>query len=534
MAVSTLDPRTIGIGAEIRVKNPRTGEYLYSIHETSADEIDAIYARAHKAHAVISAMSVEQRVAESRKLKAYIVAHREEIVSRICEETGKPRQEAMLTEIFPTLDLLDYYGKNAVQILRDEHVKTPILLKGKKSVIYYEPMGPVLIISPWNYPFNLSMTPIITALIAGNAVVFKPSEYTPLRGVIEGIVEGSGFLNGTPVLQVVYGARETGSLLNNGQPSKIFFTGSERAGKAIMAQAAQYLTPVELELGGKDPMIVFEDVDIDRTVNGALWGSMTNSGQTCTSVERIYVHEKIYPQFVARLKQGIAGIAHPLSQREGQDEASLGMGCMTTDFQVRKVEEQVQDALLKGATLEAGGKRLDDSQTFPPTLISGVTKEMNIYYDESFGPITTIASFKSEAEAITLANDSPYGLSASVWSDDIERAKRVARAIHTGNVSINNVLATQGNAGLPFGGIKSSGFGRYKGAHGLHAFSNVKSIMIDRNSNKQEVTWYPYSAEKYAMLSQMIGLLYGGGAGNFIKGVLTAVKFEKLCQKARL
>lgn len=534
MAVSTFDPRTVGLGSEIRVHNPRTGAYLYSIHEASAADVADVYDRARKAHEVISAMSVAQRVAESRKLKQYIVEHREEIVARICEETGKPRQEAMLTEIFPTLDLLDYYGKHAEKILRDEAVPTPVLLKGKKSVIYYEPMGPVLIISPWNYPFNLSMTPIITALIAGNAVVFKPSEYTPLRGLLEGIIEGSGFMKGTPVLHVVYGARETGGLLNNGQPAKIFFTGSERAGKAIMAQAAQYLTPVELELGGKDPMIVFDDVDLDRTVNGALWGSMTNSGQTCTSVERIYVHEKIYPQFVERMKKGIANIENPLTQRENHDEASLEMGCMTTDFQVQKVEEQIQDAVLKGATLEAGGKRLDNSHVFPPTLVSHVSKDMHIYYDESFGPVTTIGSFKTEQEAIELANDSPYGLSASVWTSDLTRAQRVARAIHTGNVSINNVLATQGNAGLPFGGIKNSGFGRYKGTHGLHSFSHVKSIMIDKQSNKQEVTWYPYSAEKYTLLSQMISEIYGGGLLSYVKGIMTALKFEKLCQRDRL
>lgn len=533
MALSTLPPHDVALG-DIRVYNPRTGDYLYSITEPDEREIADIYRRAYAAHEVLSQRSVRERVEESKKLKSYILKNKEAIVDRICQETGKPRMEAMLTEIFPTLDLLDYYEKNATKILADESVRTPVLLMGKKSKVYYEPIGPVLIISPWNYPFNLSMTPIITAVIAGNSVVFKPSEYTPLKGLLEGIFSESGFMAGTPVLQVVYGGKETGRLLNNGQPRKIFFTGSERAGKSIMAHAAEYLTPVELELGGKDPMIVFDDVDLERTVNGALWGSMTNTGQTCTSVERIYVQEKLYPEFVKRMKQGMERLAHPLTERGRQGETSLDMGCMTTDFQIHKVELQIHDAVKKGATIEAGGKRLDESHVFPPTLISNVTPDMAIYYDESFGPITTIAPFKSEDEVIKLANDSPYGLSASVWTRDETRAERVTRAIHTGNVSINNVLATQGNSGLPFGGTKMSGFGRYKGPHGLYSFSNVKAVMYDKQGPKQEVNWYPYSAEKYALVSRMIDGLYSGGLWNFIQGVLVGLKLEKLCQKDRL
>ena len=515
----------------IKVINPRTGEVLYTLPEATEDEITAACARARAAAPVLAGMSVRQRLDELSKVQRHILRYREDIVQRIVNETGKPRTEALLTEVFPVLDLIQHYRKTAANVLRDQRVPTPLVLMGKKSRIYYEPLGTVLIISPWNYPFNLSMCPIITAITAGNTVVFKPSEYTPLRGLVEEILDRCGFVK--DAVQVVYGGKETGARLIEQQPDKIFFTGSEAGGKAVMRKAADYLIPVELELGGKDPMIVFNDVNVDRAVNGAIWGALTNSGQTCTSVERIYVQEPLYDAFLSQFKKDVQLLTNPLTQRERHDDRSLDMGCMTTDFQLEKVEDQVRDAVEKGATVECGGRR-SAGHVFPPTIISNVNPSMKIYHEESFGPITTIMPFKTEEEAIRLANDSPFGLSASVWSADLDRADRVARKLVTGNVSINNVLTTQGNSALPFGGVKRSGMGRYKGAHGLYSFSNIKSVMFDRNSGRYEPIWYPYTAKKYALLSRLVEYSYSSGPWSLLKTVLVGLRLQRMAGKRHL
>lgn len=514
------------------ITNPVTGAALYQIPEATDTQIAEVFSRAHKAFDIIRKMTVRQRLDECNKLLAYIRDNRESILDRVMAETGKTRYEALLSEIFECLDMIEYYDHHAEKMLADKPLKTPLLLMGKKGKIVFEPIGPVLIISPWNFPFNQIIQPFLGAFIAGNPVIFKPSEYTPLKGLAEEVFEKSGFMKDG--LQVVYGGRDTGRRLIDGKPAKVFFTGSTRAGKEIMKQCAEHLIPVELELGGKDPMVVFDDVDLERTINGCLWGGVSNAGQICTGVERVYVQESLYPKFVSTLKEKIEKLRISEPSAGGDKRIEVDMGPMITEFQAQKVEQQLSDARARGAEVSSAGCRVPGTRCIPPTIVTNADHSAPIWRDETFGPVIAVSAFKTEDEAIRLANDSPYGLSASVWSRDLQRAERVARAIVTGNVSINNVLSTQAHSGLPFGGTKESGIGRFKGEFGLYSFSNIKSIMVEPQSNKLEVNWFPYTKEKYEAASALIDAAFGPGPMKLVKVALAGMKLEGLVKKQRL
>jgi acyl-CoA reductase-like NAD-dependent aldehyde dehydrogenase len=336
------------------------------------------------------------------------------------------------------------------------------------------------------------------------------------------------------VIQVVYASRRTAAPLIDEAPDKIMFTGSVNAGKVVMEQAARHLIPVELELGGKDPMVVFEDVDIERTAQGAAWGAFANCGQTCTSVERIYVEASIYDRFLAALKTGAERLKTVSCETAAEDAGQFDVGGMTTDAQIELIESQMADALDRGASLVTGGQRVEGTRIFPPTILANVDHSMAIARDETFGPVALVMRFRDEEEAVRLANDSPFGLSASVWSRDLQRARRVARKIRTGNVSINNVLATQANSGLPFGGVKHSGFGRYRGAYGLHSFSNIKSLVVDKQTTVPEMHWHPYSRTKYRLFGQLVDALFGGRLVGLMQAAMIGLRLRSLAKREKL
>lgn len=513
----------------INVINPITNEKLYTIQETEQEQIANVYSVAKSCQAKIEALTLQQRVDEVLKLRDYIIENRERLINRLIQETGKSRMDAIVSEIFEICDVIDVFRKKALTVLADKSVATPLVLMGKKSKIVYQPLGVILVIPPWNYPIYQCLVPSIMSFLAGNATIVKPSEITPLKGLFEEMFEKSGFLKNA--IQIVYGSGITGARLIDAKPNKIHFTGSGKTGKKIMAQASNYLIPVDLELGGKDPAIVFEDVNIERTVNGVMWGGFTTAGQSCTSIERCYVHESIFSQFVDTLVSKTKQLKPSTPTRDIEKTDDCDVGCITTSFQVATIEAQIKDAVEKGAKVLCGGKA--NGHHFPPTILVNVNHSMKIMTEETFGPVIPIMQFKTEEEAINLANDSIYGLSASVWSKDLKRADRVMRKLVTGNVSINNHMLTEGNPNLPFGGVKESGFGRFKGEDGLLTFSNSKSVLVDKQSDLIEPHWYPFTQNKYNMLSTVITSFFAGKK-NWIKFAKVGLQMDSIGKKEKI
>lgn len=485
---------------EIKMYNPSNGDYLGDIEESNELAVKSKIERAKNAFKIWSKITLDERLEYLKRMRKYIAENGQNIAEKISEATGKPKIEAYISEVVPVLDAIAYYEKHAPEFLETKKVKTPLFLKGRKSYIQYRPMGIVAVISPWNYPFQLAVIPAISAIISGNAVVLKPSVKTAYVGVvIENIVNDIGMPEG--VFQVLHGDYKVGEALVNAKPDKIFFTGSVQAGKKIMAKAAENLIPVELELGGKDPMIVFEDANLERAVNGAVWGAFTNSGQTCVSVERVYVHESIYTEFIHEVSEKV----EKLKQGYGD---GFDIGGMTVAEQTDIVSGQIKDALDKGAVLLCGGKVTEDKRFIEPTVLIDVNHGMTVMREETFGPVMPIMSFRTEEEAIELANDSEFGLGASVWSSDLDKADRVASKIESGHICINDVISAVANINLPFGGMKNSGIGRYHGQEGLYTFCHQVSIFEDKGKKSSEPNWYPYSWLKLKPIMKILEFLY--------------------------
>ena len=502
-------------------------QQLEPVMDITQDQAATIFEQARHAQRNLRQLSLEVRLAGLRKLLDYLAENRNEVIDVLCRETRKCRTDALVSEVMGVLDNVEWLLKNAKKLLKEKKVSTPITLLGKKSSIAHEPLGTVLIIAPWNYPLHIGLTSILAAYVCGNAVVFKPSELTPMQGLFEKLFSVDPVMAGS--IKVVYGSGKTAEHLIAHQPNKVFFTGSARTGKKILKQCADLLIPVDLELGGKDQAIVFDDVNLERAVKGVIWGALTNAGQSCSSVERVYVQRNIYQQFIELAKREV----EKLVVNSG-DDGNADIGGMTADFQLDIVHHQVIDARSKGARIICGGSTLLENELFyMPTLLTNLDDSMELMANETFGPLIPVMPFDSEDEVVALSNDTEFGLSASVWSKDLERAKRVTSKLECGAVSINNVMLTEGNPALPFGGTKQSGYGRQKGEEGLLGYTRSKSILLDSDSNKIEPNWYPYTRGKYQLFDQLIQTLFSHNPLKLLKLALIGMKLEGIAKKER-
>lgn len=485
--------------------DPRTGEVIARLPEHDAQHVQVAVERARDAFQAWGKLSFASRLDHVLAVRDLLFDRAESIIEVVCRETGKLESEAVISEFMATAELIEFYKRHGDKALRPEKVPVGSFFVNKKAWRTYEPMGVVGVISPWNYPFTLSMTPVVTALLAGNTVVLKPSEVTPLVGLEVGKLFADVGTH-PDIVQVVTGGGATGDALVRSGVQKIAFTGSVRTGRLVMQAAAETLTPVLLELGGKDPLIVCDDADLEKAATGTVWGAFMNSGQTCMAVERVYAHEAVYDRFVdlvvdktRALRQGVGS---------GND-----IGSMTFEPQVEIVERHLNDAQAKGARVLTGGRRVPGRPGlwYEPTVLVDVDHTMDVMRDETFGPVLPIMKVRDDDEALRLANDSRYGLNSSVWSADPERAEHIANALEAGNVCVNDCLVSYAVAGLPFGGVKESGIGRVHGVDGLRAFTNMKSILTNRFTLPREAQWYPTPRWLGPALLRVLRLRYRRG-----------------------
>ncbi len=478
--------------------NPATDEVVGTHPIHTADDVRAAVDRAGAAAVWWAGLGFAGRAERLQRWKGVVTRRAAQLAEVVHAETGKPHADAML-EIILAIDHTAWAAKNARKVLGPERRSAGLLMSNQAATVEYQPLGVVGIIGPWNYPVFTPMGSIAYALAAGNAVVFKPSEYTPGVGrwladtFAEAVPEH-------PVLQLVTGYGETGAALCRAGVAKIAFTGSPGTGKKIMAACADTLTPVLIEAGGKDALLVDADADLDAAADGAVWGGMSNAGQTCTGIERVYVHQDVYDAFVAKVVEKTRDI------RPGSDpEATIGPITMPSQLDI--IRRHIADALARGGRAVVGGVDSVGARFVQPTVLVDVPEDSEAVREETFGPTLTIAKVANMDEAIAKANDSKYGLGSSVFSR--ANGMALARRLRTGMTSVNSVISFAGVPSLPFGGVGDSGFGRIHGPEGLREFGRPKAITRQRFKAPLTLTTFARTKKVDAQVAKLITLLHG-------------------------
>lgn len=485
---------------------PATGELVGEVPFTSADEVRATVARARKAQAAWGVLPVDERCERLLRYRDALVDRAEEIVELVSRECGKPRSDA-LNEVLITVDLLTYYCKNGPRILAPQEQQLH-LLKHKRSTLHFAPRGVVGIISPWNFPFVIPMGDAAAALVAGNAVVIKPSEVTPLATAkAKEIFDGTGLPE--DLFGVVNGYGDVGGTLIESGIQKLVFTGGTATGRKVAEACGRNLVPMVMELGGKAPLVACADCDVERTARAIVYGGFLNAGQACISVERVYAHEAVHDALVDRVKSLVGEL------RQGDPSASGGVdvGAIIFSRQIEVAEKHIADAVAKGARVVAGGKRpSSQGQFFEPTVLVNCNHTMTVMREEIFGPIVPFQKVASEDEAIHLANDSHLGLNAYVFTKDRAKGTRLARRIEAGAVVVNDVLSNYAAAEVPFGGVKQSGFGRIHGEGALRDMCDQRTVFSGRLPEPStDPLWFPYSPKSYKWQLRLMRAIYTRG-----------------------
>ena len=489
---------------------PVSGELLGEVPVMTKEQVRAVVDRARTAQEPWATLSVEERGERLLSFRDAVIENADELCELLARENGKPRNEAMLHEVAVTADLATYYAKEAPAILAPQE-RSLHLLKHRRSIVTYAPRGVIGIIGPWNFPMQLPLRDVITAVMAGNAAVVKPSEMTPLIMVkIKEFWDGCGMPE--DLLGVVTGYGATGAALVDAGIDMCVLTGSVATGKRVAAACGERLIPCVMELGGKAPLIACADCDVERTAQAIVMGGFTNSGQICVSVERVYAHRDIHDALLDRVVALTRGL------RMGQPATEFcDIGGMTFEEQVRIVQAHVDDALAKGARLRCGGKRSTRAKLgYEPTVLDNCDHSCTVMTEEVFGPIVPFMKVSSEEEALQLANDSHLGLNAYVFTEDTVRGRRIAERVEAGSVVVNDVLLNGAIAEAPFGGVKQSGFGRVLGPEGLLAMTQARHICLERvKMPVGGALGFPYTDRKYAWFHKALRAMYG--PGNILK-----------------